>query len=1801
MSNDSDEQKPKVEGKKARRPTRAYKKEFVTTTVGLEEDTFDIGHPKYAAKYERSVDAISRHVQKEYKSGADVALAMRELIAPTVTMPTYPADPNNQEAIQIWKEELREKRTQSLQIDESKKRAYALVMGQCSPDLVSKIRGASTYANVNASQDVVELLRLIRGFCCDFGAGQQSTWALEQAKHKVSVYYQRHDTSNTDYIQFFQALVGVVETYGGAYGNEPGLIEAHLIGQGVAGGRLDAATSAQLAAAKADCREAYLACMLLRGADSIRYGTLKTELANDMTKGQDNYPKTMVEAARLLNDYRVATRFQRARDDPGEGMAFVQDRGGGRRTGGGARASANRDPDDPNCWHCGKPGHVMRRCPDLAIEGVDNFNIDETDDAHALFSAEDEEYGKETDPDAELQECGFAQKGRSKPTGVRGLLDPNHLYIDTCASYASTPYRSLLEDVHEVQRGLVGHSNCGSTTMNEVGNLGKIEGMWVNEGGIANIVPLEMISKIWRITYDSAGGMNAGHFVIHTDQGNIVVRKNSKGMPFIDLDGVDGEMALDFVQTIRGNYDGFTRREVEEARAAREAQGMMGHPTDRDFLGMVRANMIHNCPVTASAAENANRIFGPDLAGVRGRTVRRPPEAVRTDYVQLPRVIMERYRVVVLTADVMFVNKVPFLVSQSRGLNLITCEFLPGKRTAKSLAARIDDIKHLYARGGFVVGTILMDNEFEKVRPLVPGLNLNTTAAKEHVPEIERRIRLIKERGRALLNTLPYKKMPQLILIELIYHVVLWLNAFPSTSGVSETLSPREIVLRHRLDFAKHCRAPFGSYCEAHDEPAPTNNMISRATPSIVLGPTGNLQGTYKFFSLTTGKKIKRRQFTRYPMPDSVIAKVEQFARAGVVPGALDFADRSGILFEWNEDIDASPGDLVEEDYVPYPAVTAEFPGVDLARDAIGPTVEDDVEPHGRPEDAAALNADILPVDIAGVGRAAIIDAHADEIAQGYDNDDDDGIIAVGDLPPPHRAAYNDAIRFDTDEHESDTDGSNDNASTVASDEESDDDEGDSDDDDDNDDDDDHGDDINANEAEAMGLRRSRRANKGRTQRYANYTLLLNARRAARGGPKRATIKDGIMMFSSDDISDAKPVRVEDRLEYAFGVILQQYSIGAGLRKFQERGEKGVTKELSQMHNMAVFAPIMKTDLTPEEKKKAISSLMFLKEKRDATIKARFCADGRKQRGDWTKQETTSPTVSNESVFLTSVIDAHERRDVGCYDIPGAFLHADSDEDITMVLKGRLAELMVQVAPNLYRKYVTVDKRNVPILYVKIQKALYGLLRSALLFYKKLVGDLEGNGFVLNPYDPCVANKMINGAQMTVCWHVDDLKVSHVDPQEVTKFGAWLSNTYGIAVAEHRGKVHDYLGMILDFTMEGHVIINMTEYIKTILSDFPEDISGTRTTPAGDHLFQVRDPSEARLLPEEQATSFHHAVAQLLFLSARARRDIQPVTAFLTTRVKSPDEDDWGKLKRLLQYLKGTLHMPLILSADSMTMPRWWVDAAFAVHDDCKSHTGAGMSLGRGMAMSYSWKQKINTKSSTEAELVGVDDSLAYILWARYFLQEQGYDMEPSLLYQDNMSAILLETNGKASSSKRTKHIKVKYFYIKDKIDQDEIVVEHCPTDQMWTDINTKPKQGAVFREFRGQVMGILGDYVDSVFEHSIYLRPPDSPVGYEPRDPTSEPTMSQGKTILPVPKDGGASQECVDDHRVGEPADGGGTEVAAEPDVARHSDGVERERAPLLLVQGKHWSPGVYRSMRLLGRPLMVAWERAFIALPTF
>jgi hypothetical protein len=339
--------------------------------------------------------------------------------------------------------------------------------------------------------------------------------------------------------------------------------------------------------------------------------------------------------------------------------------------------------------------------------------------------------------------------------------------------------------------------------------------------------------------------------------------------------------------------------------------------------------------------------------------------------------------------------------------------------------------------------------------------------------------------------------------------------------------------------------------------------------------------------------------------------------------------------------------------------------------------------------------------------------------------------------------------------------------------------------------------------------------------------------------------------------------------------VMTQYSLKKVLQKFRGKAEDAVSKELLQLHMKDTFAPQVGEELSEERRKGALELLMFLKEKLDRTIKGRACAEGRKQREGSTKSDTTSPTVSLEAVLTTSTIDAFEGRDVAIVDVPGAFLTANMDEEVLLCLRGKIAELMVKTAPEIYRKYVYIGPDNKPVLYVKLLKALNMCLRSALLFYKKLFGDLEGKGFTLNPYDPCVANKMVTGNQLTVTWHVDDLKLSHVNENEVTKTMNWLKSIYGEDMRVARGKQHDYIRTDLDFTVKVLIQVTMVPFFKGVITDLPEEITGTATSLVAAHLFDVRREKDRVLLEEDRSIALHHTVVQLLFACPRARKKIQ--------------------------------------------------------------------------------------------------------------------------------------------------------------------------------------------------------------------------------------------------------------------------------------------------------------------------------------
>ena len=170
-----------------------------------------------------------------------------------------------------------------------------------------------------------------------------------------------------------------------------------------------------------------------------------------------------------------------------------------------------------------------------------------------------------------------------------------------------------------------------------------------------------------------------------------------------------------------------------------------------------------------------------------------------------------------------------------------------------------------------------------------------------------------------------------------------------------------------------------------------------------------------------------------------------------------------------------------------------------------------------------------------------------------------------------------------------------------------------------------------------------------------------------------------------------------------------------------------------------------------------------------------------------------------------------------------------------------------------------------------------------------------------------------------------------------------------------RGKIHDYLVMNLENTQPGQVRVSMKPYVTKKINELPEEIrSETAATSVADYFFKVWSEQKAQKLPEEQVIQFYHVVEQLLFTSNRARRDIQTAVAFLTTRVKGPDEDDWEKLRRFIKYLNGTRNLELRLSINNIGSFKLYVDASYAIHGDCKGHTGALMMIGSGAISSFS-------------------------------------------------------------------------------------------------------------------------------------------------------------------------------------------------------------------------------------------------------
>ena len=365
----------------------------------------------------------------------------------------------------------------------------------------------------------------------------------------------------------------------------------------------------------------------------------------------------------------------------------------------------------------------------------------------------------------------------------------------------------------------------------------------------------------------------------------------------------------------------------------------------------------------------------------------------------------------------------------------------------------------------------------------------------------------------------------------------------------------------------------------------------------------------------------------------------------------------------------------------------------------------------------------------------------------------------------------------------------------------------------------------------------------------------------------------------------------------------------------------------------------------------------------------------------------------------------------------------------------------------------------------KLDKALYGTVEAAKLWYDLLSGQLREAGFTQNPYDLCVFNKIgSNGNQITVALHVDDMLITCKDQCELDRFRDHILDLYKDS-SVHTGDILDYVGMTFDFAARpGSVEVTMKQITSEILEG--GGVTTAKATPATATLFDVRESSPK--LTRADHDFFKSYVPKILYVAKRVRPEVLTAIAFLTTRVQCSDQDDLGKLKRVIGYLYGCPDRGICLTiGDDGVKVVSHIDAAYGVHTESgKSHTGCTVSLGLGPIYVKSAKQKIVTKSSTEAELVGLSDTASQAMYIRNFIEAQGYTTGPVTMYQDNMSCLALVKRG-GPCSERSRHISIRRFWMKERVDGSELVMEHKPTEDMFVNALTKPVQGRQFLKER--------------------------------------------------------------------------------------------------------------------------------------
>ena len=370
-------------------------------------------------------------------------------------------------------------------------------------------------------------------------------------------------------------------------------------------------------------------------------------------------------------------------------------------------------------------------------------------------------------------------------------------------------------------------------------------------------------------------------------------------------------------------------------------------------------------------------------------------------------------------------------------------------------------------------------------------------------------------------------------------------------------------------------------------------------------------------------------------------------------------------------------------------------------------------------------------------------------------------------------------------------------------------------------------------------------------------------------------------------------------------------------------------------------------------------------------------------------------------------------------DHKAAYLNAHmAGPQVYMLLTPEVAALMCKVDPK-YRNFLRTDGK----ITVRLKKALYGCIQSAVLWYNELASTLEAMGFVRNPYDICSFSRIRDGSTDRILVYVDDLFITSKHEHVLTSIATTLKKKYG-AVTSNMGLEHNFLGIHWDFSVPGQATLSMDGYIRDIIRKY--NVTTKVNTPSNDNLFKT--DSSSPKLPKRKQEEFHSLVMTLYYLAKRIRPDILTSVSYAASRVLNPTQEDEIKPEKILSYLLCTIDQKLVLRIGDRIELRVFVDASFGLFEDSKSVTGVVIKFGDATIYVKSGKQKIVTRSSTESELVGSSDASSQVLWTREYLLSAGINVGAAILYQDNQSTMFLANKGRSTSERKSPHQNQKLF-----------------------------------------------------------------------------------------------------------------------------------------------------------------------------